>query len=60
MIRSGTIRKATTQGMESSNVSSMARFCAWLRAGFIAGGNLRAMSGSSTVPIAMPITPIGN
>ena len=37
MIRSGTSRKATKHGIDSSNVNSMARFCALAAPGFVTG-----------------------
>src|SRR5256885_320792 len=60
MMRSGIARNATTHGIDSSSVSSIARFCA-CRAPASSPAAIRpAISGSSTVPTAMPITPIGS
>ena len=59
MINSGTIRNATRHGTDSSSVNSMARFCEWRAPASSPAVIRRAISGSSTVPAAMPITPIG-
>ena len=60
MISSGTSRNATKQGIDSSSVSSIARFCARRAPASSPAASRRAISGSTTVPAAIPITPIGS
>ena len=60
MMASGTTRKATTQGRPSRSANSMARFCAERAPASSPAASRCVISGSSTVPTAMPITPIGN
>ena len=60
MIGSGTAMKAMTQGTASSNANSMARFCAERAPLSSPDANRRVISGTSTVPMAMPMTPIGS
>ncbi len=60
MMTSGTVRKAATNGTVDSNVNSKARRCDAAAPASSPAVIRRDISGSSTVPIAMPITPIGN
>ena len=60
MMRSGTTRKAIRHGNDNSSVSSMARFWAWRAPASSPRAIRRAISGSTTVPAAMPMTPIGS
>ena len=60
MITSGTVRKAATNGTEDSSVNSKARRCEAIAPASSPAVIRRDISGNSTVPIAMPITPIGN
>ena len=60
MISSGMTKKAAMQGTDSSSVNSMARFCACAAPASSPAAMRRAISGSTTVPAAMPMTPIGS
>ncbi len=60
MMTSGTVRNAATNGTENSSVNSKARRCDAIAPAWSPAVIRRDISGSNTVPIAMPITPIGN
>ena len=60
MMTSGTVRKAATNGTENNSENSNARRCAADAPVTSFAVSRRDISGNSTVPIAIPITPIGN
>ncbi len=60
MMKSGTVRNAATKGTENSSVKSKARRCDAIAPAASFAVRLRDIAGNSTVPTAMPITPIGS
>jgi hypothetical protein len=60
MMRSGIVMKATAQGRASASVSPTARICERWAASVYPAAIRRLISGSSTVPAAMPMTPTGS
>ena len=59
MMTSGTVRNAATNGIENNNVKSNARPLCLFGTGVVARRTSRRdLSGNSTVPIAIPITPM--
>ena len=60
MMTSGTVRNAATNGTENSSVNSKARRCDAIAPAWSFVVRARDISGSSTVPMAIPITPIGS
>ncbi len=54
------MKNAAMQGSVSSRPSTTARFCAMLAPFSSLRASLADISGSSTVPIATPTTPIGS
>ena len=60
MISSGMRMKAMKNGADSASVSAMVRFWARNAPSGLPLAKKRLISGSSTVPAAMPMTPIGS
>ena len=54
------VRKATKNGADSAMVSAIVRFCASSAPASSFAAKRRLISGSSTVPAAMPMTPMGS
>jgi hypothetical protein len=60
MMVSGTTMKAATNGTDNSSVKSKAFRCDTAAPSKSPAASRRDISGSSTVPMAIPITPIGS
>ena len=60
MIMSEIVRNATKNGADSAMVSAIVRFCASIAPRSSPAEKRRLISGSSTVPAAMPMTPMGS
>ena len=60
MISRGSSTNTTKNGADRARVTAIVRFCACSAAPGSPWARRRLISGSSTVPAAMPITPIGS
>ena len=60
MMMSGTVRNAATNGTENNSENWKARSCDASAPAWSSAVIRRAISGNSTVPMAMPMTPIGS